>query len=516
MIPTMTASPPPHTIKARANSSDGYYGNTDSADFDYSLQLAASSEAQLPYHSGSLSISSDDDIYNSGTSQHENHYHENKLQHHHSFNHSSTKPAQISRAKSDGTHDNSCTTARSRLLQTTPTTHSGTKRLHTIESGIALVELAAQQDSTIDGASSSSPKQGSHYISMIQQQQHSPQCQSHHPVSNQETNKSPKGSVSLMRPPRHPSDYSDSHNGSLSTMIPQVGSMNTPDHQILRTRHLSDSSYYSVDAGKHGFLTHHDQHDNYGGYYNNNNDSDVGSVDANSANGSLVFKHLPGQETTPAECALPASIRILPYHERKRLIELDDEKEKRKENNGSENAASILGVYGVECGEAAPTVPTSENGKRIKWHRNEKEGSSVSYGAYGSRSSIVFDVEQGLDVNNESPNEARNDKDTTKKGSPPNNPSSLRIPCLPVPSQDTDLSPRRVLPHHERKRLMELEEEEKRKKNSSKNSAKMQQQSKMNKATGRGQRCLVSLKSRLKNGIDSIRCRRKGMSKSSL
>ena len=44
----MTLSPPPHTIKARANSSDGCYGNTDAADFDYSLQRATSSEAQLP------------------------------------------------------------------------------------------------------------------------------------------------------------------------------------------------------------------------------------------------------------------------------------------------------------------------------------------------------------------------------------------------------------------------------------------------------------------------------------
>mmetsp|Transcript_43287 Transcript_43287/g.77803 ORF Transcript_43287/g.77803 Transcript_43287/m.77803 type:complete len:321 (+) Transcript_43287:1016-1978(+) len=316
---------------------------------------------------------------------------------------------------------------------------------------------------------------------------------------------------------RHPSDYSDSHNGSLPPMIPQVGSMDMPDHQILRTRLLSDSSYYSVDAGKHGFLTNHDQHDNNGGYTNcnNDNDSDVGFIDGNSSNGSLVFRYVPGQETLHAEYALPASIRTLPYHERKRLMELEEEKEKLKKK-ASRNAAGILRVYGVECDETAPTVPTTENGNRIQWHRTEKEGSSVSYGAYGSRSSIVFDVEQGLDVNNESPNEARNDKDTTKKGSPPNNPSSLRIPCLPVPSQDTDLSPRRVLPHHERKRLMELEEEEKRKKNSSKNSAKMQQQSKMNKATGRGQRCLVSLKSRLKNGIDSIRCRRKGMSKSSL
>ena len=85
MMSTMTLSPPPHTIKARANSDD-YYGNNDTADsyqlldFDYSLQHAASSEAQLPsyhdnhgYSSDSLSIISNDDSYNSGTSQHENH-----------------------------------------------------------------------------------------------------------------------------------------------------------------------------------------------------------------------------------------------------------------------------------------------------------------------------------------------------------------------------------------------------------------------------------------------------------
>eukprot|EP00579_Thalassiosira_antarctica_P011737 CAMPEP_0201913902 /NCGR_PEP_ID=MMETSP0903-20130614/4234_1 /ASSEMBLY_ACC=CAM_ASM_000552 /TAXON_ID=420261 /ORGANISM="Thalassiosira antarctica, Strain CCMP982" /LENGTH=98 /DNA_ID=CAMNT_0048449191 /DNA_START=246 /DNA_END=539 /DNA_ORIENTATION=- len=95
----MTASLPPHTIKARANSSDGCYGNTDATDFDYSLQRATSSEAQLPsYHSGSLRINSNDDSYNSGnSSQHDNQYaprHNNKLQHHHYFDHSSTKPQQ--------------------------------------------------------------------------------------------------------------------------------------------------------------------------------------------------------------------------------------------------------------------------------------------------------------------------------------------------------------------------------------------------------------------------------------
>mmetsp|Transcript_34027 Transcript_34027/g.62611 ORF Transcript_34027/g.62611 Transcript_34027/m.62611 type:complete len:685 (-) Transcript_34027:237-2291(-) len=403
MMSTMTLSPPPHTIKTRANSSDDYYGNTDATDFDCPLQRAASSEAQLPsYHSGSLSISSDDDIYNSGTSQHENNYHYNTLQHHDSFNHSSTKPqqplpaaAQITRAKSDSSHNDSSTTTKSRLLQTTP--HSGMKRLQTIESGIAL----AQQDPTVGGASSSPPKR---HTSMIQQQHHSPQCQSPH-TGNLETT-SPQGNASPLLPPRH--------------LLPS-----------------SDYSYYSVDAGKHGFLNQH-----HPIVHSNDNDSDVGSIDGNSSNGSLVFKYLPGEETPPAEYALPAS---------------------------------ILRVYGVECDEAAPTFST-ENGNRIQWHRTEREGSCVSN---GSRSSIVFDVEHGIDGTNESPNEARNDKDTIKRGSPPNNLSSLR-----------DLSPKRILPYHERKRLMELEEEKEKKlkKNASKNSARMQQQSKMNKMRGRGQR----------------------------
>jgi len=404
---TMTLSPPPHTIKTRANSSDDYYGNTDATDFDCPLQRAASSEAQLPsYHSGSLSISSNDDSYNSsGTSQYDNQYaprHYNKLIHHDSFNHSSKKSqqplpaaAQITRAKSDSSHNDSSTTTKSRLLQTTP--HSGMKRLQTIESGIAL----AQQDPTVGGASSSPPKR---HTSMIQQQHHSPQCQSPH-TGNLETT-SPQGNASPLLPPRH--------------LLPS-----------------SDYSYYSVDAGKHGFLNQH-----HPIVHSNDNDSDVGSIDGNSSNGSLVFKYLPGEETPPAEYALPAS---------------------------------ILRVYGVECDEAAPTFST-ENGNRIQWHRTEREGSCVSN---GSRSSIVFDVEHGIDGTNESPNEARNDKDTIKRGSPPNNLSSLR-----------DLSPKRILPYHERKRLMELEEEKEKKlkKNASKNSARMQQQSKMNKMRGRGQR----------------------------
>jgi len=237
MMSTMTLSPPSHAIKARANSSDGYYGSNDNADsrqldFDYSLQHAVSSEAQLPsYHnnhgnllnmhySGSLSISSNndsynssdtshenhyaprhDDSYNSGTSQHENNYHYNTLQHHDSFNHSSTKPqqplpaaAQIARAKSDSTHNDSSTTTRSRLLQTTPTPHSGTNRWHTIKSGITPADSVAQQDPTVGGAVSSPPKQ---HNSMIQPQQNSPLCQTHHPVNletispHQKTNKSP-------------------------------------------------------------------------------------------------------------------------------------------------------------------------------------------------------------------------------------------------------------------------------------------------------------------------------------
>jgi len=233
--------------------------------------------------------------------------------------------------------------------------------------------------------------------------------------------------------------------------------------QIPRARLLSDNSYYSVDAGKHGFLTQHhqqhpvDQNANSGGYSNHDNESDVGSVGANSSNGSLVFTYHPGQETPPAEYALPAS---------------------------------ILRVYGVECDGAAPTIPTTENGNRIQWHRTKREGSSVSY---GSRSSIVFDVESlggcgdDVDGTNESHNEARNDKDTTKKGSPLNNPSSLRVPHLLAPSEDSTPSPRRILPYHERKRLMELEEEEKkRKNNASKNAAKMQQ-SKSQKLNDRGQ-----------------------------
>ena len=177
MMSTMTLPPPPHAIKVRANSSDGSYGSNDNADsrqldFDYSLQHAASSESQLPsYHnnhgnllnmhySGSLSISSNDDSYNSSDTSHDNHYapcHYNTLQHHHSFNHSSTESqqqlpaaAQITRAKSDGTHNNSSATTR--LLQTTP--HSGTaRRMQTIESGIALAESVAQQDPTVSGAS---------------------------------------------------------------------------------------------------------------------------------------------------------------------------------------------------------------------------------------------------------------------------------------------------------------------------------------------------------------------------
>ena len=94
-------------------------------------------------------------------------------------------------------------------------------------------------------------------------------------------------------PPVHPSNSS-------TAPAPPTFDFTTPE--VIQTKHdtfnPSPLSYYSVDAGKHGFF---------------NRTKSTGS--ASDDNDSLVFKYLQGEETPPAEYALPASILGL-YGER--------------------------------------------------------------------------------------------------------------------------------------------------------------------------------------------------------
>jgi len=114
---------------------------------------------------------------------------------------------------------------------------------------------------------------------------------------------------------------------------PAPGAAADPSPVLHRPRHPSDYSYYSVDAGKHGFLSHHREphspfpHPSRHPCDRDGEDDDSQDGARSASNDSLVFKYEPGQETPPAEYALPAS---------------------------------ILGVYGVDCRLAAVPAAAEE------------------------------------------------------------------------------------------------------------------------------------------------------------
>eukprot|EP00585_Thalassiosira_rotula_P012514 CAMPEP_0196133420 /NCGR_PEP_ID=MMETSP0910-20130528/2654_1 /TAXON_ID=49265 /ORGANISM="Thalassiosira rotula, Strain GSO102" /LENGTH=732 /DNA_ID=CAMNT_0041393145 /DNA_START=180 /DNA_END=2378 /DNA_ORIENTATION=- len=431
----MTEASPPS--KARA------YSDGDSAhelDFiERSLQRASSFEAHLPsyhdngeFHCGSLSMSTtgSNDSFNGdnvaaiGACNVDN----NALPpsyYYTSPRSSKPRPPRFARTKSDNSHSG-----------------SATRRLQTIESGITLADHRGASTQQEQG-----PTSPDNQASMTQPQQLSPQCQ-----MQQDMNSSRSGSFSPVLPPRPPSNNSNSHGSLLPTMPPMDYTEKSdkivwPD--IQRVRVQSDHSYYSVDAGKHGFITQHrgGGPSSHGNPSNNStysqhsdNDSDVGSIETNSASDSLVFTYQPGQETPPAEYDLPAS---------------------------------ILKVYGVDCSDEAnnnalaAALAPMENGKRIRWYRAGSDGEGINATNYydkGSQSTIVFDVERGPSYTLGEAEERRNDEDTEKAASPPGQPSSLRAPHLMPPQSGVDISPVRILPYHERKRLVELEEEEKKRK----------------------------------------------------
>lgn len=111
---------------------------------------------------------------------------------------------------------------------------------------------------------------------------------------------------------------------SISSNNSSATGSSSPDHKYHPPHHqpqhsnVSFTSHYSVDAGKHGFLSHSPPPSpppRLHSFSNGDDDSaaggaGIGGGDANSvvSNGSLVFKYLPGQETPPAEYALPVSI----------------------------------------------------------------------------------------------------------------------------------------------------------------------------------------------------------------
>jgi len=408
MMVVSTMTEVPHG-KARANSTDatGYNNNSDDSHHDDNNQLldynndyalrqrATSSEAQLPSQS---------------------HSHDNHLN---NSDHGSS--ISITSSSCDGSNDSSTRSPTRPTLQR----HNSynTKRLQTIESGIALADSA---------------------------------------------NNSPHGTP---KPPLHPSN---NNNGTLlhspdtlssadKVVIdkPDAISQRNSSHQSQHSS-ISHYSYYSVDAGKHGFLSQGDDSDsvNYNGC----------DYDAGSANGSLVFKYLPGEETPPAEYALPASI-LKVYG-----VDCDGY---TQHNHDHENGSA----YDVEEGK---TMENTNNG--MPWNPTRSDRADGSY------SSILFTEEED-EESGSSPNgimdgaSSNNNKRTTKqqqqqprvspRSNTRNNSTSLRIPHLlaSAPSSSAESSSRsspklanRILPYHERKRLMELEEEEnKRRTTTSKN-----------------------------------------------
>ena len=190
------------------------------------------------------------------------------------------------------------------------------------------------------------------------------------------------------------------------------------------------------------------------------------------SNGSLVFKYQVGEETPPAEYALPAS--ILKVYGDDHLL-LQEEESKLQSSAGSYNAfisPDSGGGSGVEGGGIDSKV----------WQRANTNGS----GGQASYSSVVYspssdeeDELVGGSFNEHKSNKPRK----SQKRSPPrapsqgnrssygargessqssshSNSSSLGIPHLlaqtnesPSPNRD------RILPYHERKRLLELEQQ---------------------------------------------------------
>lgn len=164
------------------------------------------------------------------------------------------------------------------------------KRLQTIESGIALNEAAGGHDSPnihdrIDVDENTSPDS---HQELLQWQVQVASSQSSSPVTYPNNSESNNNLPPLHRNISDPPSPSD-----LATPKDII------DGKHSHTKHSynpSAISYYSVDAGKHGF-------------FNFTKTKSSGSAGSDSDdNGSLVFKYMPGEETPPAEYALPASI----------------------------------------------------------------------------------------------------------------------------------------------------------------------------------------------------------------
>jgi len=157
------------------------------------------------------------------------------------------------------------------------------KRLQTIESGIAPNEAAklSPEGSNMIDVENTSPD--SHH-ELLKWQVTSSQSSS--PVFY------PSNNSDINLPPLHLSNTGDHPPPPSLDLTTPKDIIDGKHHQTKHSYSPSSNSYYSADAGKHGFFSR---------------TKPTGSGDSDD-NGSLVFKYLPGEETPPAEYSLPASI----------------------------------------------------------------------------------------------------------------------------------------------------------------------------------------------------------------
>jgi len=215
------------------------------------------------------------------------------------------------------------------------------KRLQTIESGISLNEAANSPDSNnMMDVENTSPD--THH-ELLQLQVSSSQSSS--PVIY------PSSSGGGYSPPTTGTNLPPLHRGNTSVPPPPPTlDIVTPkdiingNHQTKHSYNPSSSSYYSADAGKHGFLSHTHTKSN-------------GSIGSDSDdNGSVVFKYLPGEETPPAEYALPATIMQVYGEDEDRVVVVDHLVLKRDASEQS-NISSISSIGDDGDGEViASTV----------------------------------------------------------------------------------------------------------------------------------------------------------------
>eukprot|EP00985_Skeletonema_marinoi_P000528 scaffold202_cov149-Skeletonema_marinoi.AAC.5 len=270
------------------------------------------------------------------------------------------------------------------------------KRLQTIESGIALHEAANHSpDSSNIMMDVENTSPDSHH-ELLQWQMASSQSSS--PVIYPSNSDSHPPAPSTNLPPLHPSNTSDPPPPSPDLTTPK-DIIDGKHHQTKHSYNPSSTSYYSADAGKHGFFSRTKSNGSTG------SDSDD--------NGSLVLMYMPGEETPPAEYALPASILQI-YGEEDR-----------------EGVAHVVLRRGASDRSNCSSI--SSTGE------DDSEIYSLTPDEYGEMAASVTKR-----VRNMTKDEIESDGKKKSQQLPP-----------PLPGDNSPLSSpeMRILPYHERKRL---------------------------------------------------------------